>query len=135
MMSTTKTGVRAPPKREPACVAPCAKPRSVGNIQRESDRVAIGKAPASPIPKRKRINAIDPALQASTVAQVNRDHHVTMSVSARRGPIRSPSQPPGIWKIAYAHWNELRIHPMVTMEKPNSFWMDGTAEEMTTRSI
>src|ERR1700677_3481060 len=100
MMSTTKTGVRAPPNREPACVAPWAKPRSVGNIQRESDRVAMGKAPASPVPKRKRINAIDPALQAKTVAQVKRDHQVTIHVSVRRGPKRSPNQPPGIWKRA-----------------------------------
>ena len=77
-------------------MAPWAKPRSVGNIQQESDRVAIGKDPASPIPNRKRIKAIEAALQANTVAQVNRDHQLTMSVIARRGPMRSPSQPPGI---------------------------------------
>ena len=75
---------------------PCAKPRSLGKIQRESERVAIGNAPASPTPKKNRKPAIEVALQASAVADVKIDHHVTISASARRGPMRSPSQPPGI---------------------------------------
>ncbi len=52
MMNTTMGGVNAAPKREPAWVMPCAKPRSVGRIQRASDRVAMGNAPASPRPKK-----------------------------------------------------------------------------------
>ncbi len=52
MMRTTMGGVSAAPKREPACVIPCAKPRSVGRIQRDSERVAMGNAPASPTPKK-----------------------------------------------------------------------------------
>ena len=75
---------------------PCAKPRSAGSIHRESERVAIGNAPASPTPNRKRKTAIDTALQASAVTEVKTLHQVTISVSARRGPMRSPSQPPGI---------------------------------------
>ena len=110
MISTTSAGVIAPPSREPACVAPWAKPRSVGNIQRESDRVAIGKAPASPMPKRKRITAIDPALQANTVAQVKMDHQLTIRVSARRGPIRSPKPA--------ARYLEKRVGPLKRTENP-----------------
>ena len=39
-------------EREPAWVIPWAKPRSVGGIQRDSERVAMGNAPASPRPKK-----------------------------------------------------------------------------------
>ena len=38
---------------------------------------------------------IDAALQANPVAEVKIDHQVTISANARRGPMRSPSQPPG----------------------------------------
>src|SRR5215471_456781 len=95
-MNTTNGGVNAPPNREPACVKPCTNPRSAGRTQRDSDRVAIGKAPASPIPKRKRIVAMDPALQAPAVMEVKTDHHATIEAKARRGPIQSPSQAEGI---------------------------------------
>src|SRR5438046_10323284 len=76
--ATTSTGVTAAARREPACVMPCAKPRSVGSIQRESDRVAIGNAPASPKPNRNRKVTMDAALHASAVAEVNMDHQVTV---------------------------------------------------------
>ena len=98
--NATKTGVTAPPSRAPAWVTPCAQPRSEGSIQRDSDRVAIGNDPASPIPNRKRHTIIEPADQVAAVAAVKTDHHNTTPVSARRGPNRSPSHPPGIWKIA-----------------------------------
>ena len=90
----------APPRRDPACVMPCANPRSVGRIQRESDRVAMGNAPASPKPKKTWITIIDVALQASAVSAVNALHQLTTSVSARRAPMVSPSQPPGTWNSA-----------------------------------
>ena len=38
--------------------------------------------------------------QASPVAIVKVDHHTTTRVSTLRGPIRSPSQPPGTSKMA-----------------------------------
>ena len=63
-------------------------------------RIEIGNAPASPMPKRKRQTAMDSALQVRAVAEVKRLHQVTMKASARRGPIRSPSHPPGIWNSA-----------------------------------
>ena len=52
------------------------------------------------MPNRKRTAIMDGALQASVVADVNRDHQVTIMVSTRRGPHRSPSQATGIWKSA-----------------------------------
>jgi len=65
-------------------VIPCANPRSPGSIHRESDLVAIGNAPDSPTPNRNRIATIEVAFHASTVADVNTLHHVTISASARR---------------------------------------------------
>src|SRR5262249_39418011 len=98
--NTTNGGVSAPPSREPACVKPCTNPRSAGRTQRDRDRVAMGKAPASPTPNRKRIVAIDAAPQAAAVIEVKTDHHMTIAEKARRGPIQSPSQPLGIWNSA-----------------------------------
>src|SRR5580692_5479583 len=94
--ATTSGGDKAAPSLDPAWVIPCAKPRSEGNSQRESERVAMGNAPASPTPNRKRTVTIETAFQASVVAEVKIDHQVTIQVRARRGPTRSPSQPPGI---------------------------------------
>ena len=77
---------------------PCAKPRSAGSIQRDSERVAMGNAPDSPMPKMKRMATIDAAFQAKVVREVKILHQVTMIARARRGPILSPNQAPGIWK-------------------------------------
>ena len=81
------------------------------------------------------VTIIDPADQVSAVAAVKVDHQTTIPVSARRGPKRSPTQPPGIWNKAYPIWKALKIQPIVTSEKPNSCWIDGAAVEITTRSI
>ena len=40
------------------------------------------------------------ALGASAVAAVKIDHQIIAQLSTRRGPKRSPSQPPGIWASA-----------------------------------
>src|SRR5579862_1986929 len=135
MSDTTRYGVSAAASRDPACVTPCANPRSAGRIQRESERVAIGNAPASPIPNRNRTVAIDPAIHAIAVIDVNTDHHATIRVSARRGPIRSPSHPPGIWNSAYAQLNAEITQPIVIMSKPSSLRIVGTADEIDTRSM
>ena len=50
----------------------------------------------SEAPKIVRIAIIVPALHAAAVNAVNALHQVTIRVSARRGPKRSPSHPPGI---------------------------------------
>src|ERR1043166_7656283 len=110
MIATTMVGVSAAPNREPAWVTPCAKPRSVGRIQRESDRVAMGNAPASPRPKKTWIVSIEIALHAAAVRQVNALHQVTTSDRARRAPILSPNHPPGIWNSAYAMRKAKVIH-------------------------
>src|SRR5665213_4494226 len=62
MISTTIGGVSAAPKRDPACVMPCANPRSVGRIQRDSERVAIG-------------NALTVALDAAYGTRIRTRHH------------------------------------------------------------
>src|SRR5665213_971201 len=86
MMTATSAGVSAAPSLDPACVTPWANPRSEGSIQRESERVAMGNAPASPAPNRNRIAIIEEALHAMVVADVKRDHQRTIAVRARRGP-------------------------------------------------
>src|ERR1700733_1041115 len=100
MIHITRGGVIAAPSRDPACVTPCANPRSLGRIQRERDRVDIGNAPASPAPKMKRIASSDVAFQPAAVSEVKTLHQLTMIVNARRGPILSPSHPPGTWNSA-----------------------------------
>ena len=93
---TTSGGVSAAPKREAAWGKPCEKPRSSGGIQWERERVAMGKAPASPTPKRNLQAPSEAALQQSAVNEVKSDHQHTMQARARRGPTLSPNQPPGI---------------------------------------
>src|SRR5690606_18179739 len=111
------------------------QPRSEGNIQRERERVAMGNAPASPMPNRKRHTIMDAAAQVSAVAAEKNDHQVTTQVRARLGPKRSPSHPPGTWNSAYEIWKAKNIQPIVTTEKPNSSWMDGAPTPITTRSM
>jgi hypothetical protein len=60
------------------------------------------------------------AFQQNAVAQVKKLHQQTMRLSARRGPMRSPSQPPGIWNRAYPQLKADRIQAVVTVVKPNS---------------
>src|SRR5215216_2105118 len=105
MIHTTSGGVIAAPNRDPACVIPCAYPRSAGSIHRESDRVAFGNAPASPAPNRNRNVDMEAKFQESAVAEVKILHQVTIQASARRGPKRSPSHPPGNWNSAYPQRN------------------------------
>src|SRR5215813_12771533 len=94
--ATAIGGVNAAPRRAPECVMPCAKPLSPAGSQNESARVAVGNAPASPIPKKNRTTYIDHLPRANEVAAVKADHQKTNIASTRRGPNRSPSQPPGI---------------------------------------
>jgi hypothetical protein len=96
----TSTGVIAPARREPAWVVPWAMPRSPGSIQRDSARLEIGKAPASPMPIRNRQAISIGSEEAMPVRNVKTDHHTTTLAKAMRGPTRSPNQPPGIWNNA-----------------------------------
>jgi hypothetical protein len=73
MMATTIGGAIAAPARLALCVIPCTKPRSSRGYQSCIARVATGKAPASPIPNRKRTTMNDTALPAIAVAAVITD--------------------------------------------------------------
>jgi hypothetical protein len=77
-----------------------ARSRSLTGSQVVNMRVMFGKAPASPAPNSARIAINDIPLHAQPVAAVKSDHQSTIRSRTRRGPILSPSQPPGISKSA-----------------------------------
>ena len=79
---------------------PCARTRSSCGSQSVKTLVRFGKQPASPAPNRNRQTTRDARFQAQPVAAVNTDHMATTRISTFRGPIQSPSQPPGISKTA-----------------------------------
>lgn len=99
------SGVNAPPQRAASHMIDCARVRSSPVNQLPNAFVRLGKAPASPTPNRKRMAISDQNPVASPVAIVKPDHQTTIRVSTARGPMRSPSQPPGTSKIAYARLN------------------------------
>jgi len=87
--------VKAPPQRAKVHISPCARTRSRRGSHVVKDLVRFGKQPASPAPNRKRVATSEVKLQAQPVAAVKKDHHSTIRISTLRGPIQSPSQPPG----------------------------------------
>src|SRR5262245_8977152 len=93
---TTSSGVKAPPQRALSHITPTARLRSSRGSQLVNILARFGKQPASPAPKRKRVTNSDARFQAQPVAAVKNDHHTTTRMSTLRGPILSPSQPPGI---------------------------------------
>src|SRR5664280_1745922 len=95
MIATTITGVRPPATRAQACVIPPANPRSVVGSQWEKARVALGKAPASLMPKKPRTTTIETKFQAKAVTPVKNDHSSTSMDKILRGPYLSPSMPTG----------------------------------------
>jgi hypothetical protein len=98
-MSARASGaVSAPPRREPKNSTPLAMPRSRAGNHCEKLRTALGNAPASPAPNRKRTASSERLPCTVPVSIVNADHHSTMRVSTRRGPMTSPSQPEGTSK-------------------------------------
>src|SRR5215470_6819991 len=94
-----------PPRRDPRNSTPLARPRSRAGNQREKLRATLGNAPASPAPNRNRIATNDRKPRAAPVSIVNADHHNTMRVNTRRGPLTSPSQPDGTSNSEYASVN------------------------------
>ena len=113
----------------------CARSRSFTGSQVVKTRVMFGNAPASPAPKSPRVIASDHPFHAQPVAAVKKDHHSTIRISTRRGPMRSPSQPPGISKTAYAQPNADSAQPSSIVDRPSSLRMLGAATPMPTRSI
>ena len=102
---TTSNGVKAPPQRALIHMMPCARTRSAFGSQIVKALVKFGKHPASPAPKRNRATIKLRRFHAQPVAAVNMDHMMTTRISTLRGPIQSPSQPPGTSNNAYYHAN------------------------------
>src|SRR2546428_9639025 len=97
---TTSNGVKAPPQRALNHMMPCARVRSCLGSQVVKAFVKFGKQPASPAPNRNRVTSSAPRFQTQPVAAVKNDHQTTTRIKTFRGPIQSPSQPPGISKSA-----------------------------------
>src|SRR5579872_515418 len=96
----TRGAVNAPAQRAAVHRIPCARTRSRCGSQTLNAFVRFGKPPASPAPKKNCTTHIDEKFHIQPMSAVNVDHHRTMRISTRRGPIQSPSQPPGISKSA-----------------------------------
>src|ERR1700684_2802377 len=71
--ASTSGGVKAPPQRANAQSNPLALTRPRAESHMLSMRVRIGKHPASPAPKRKRITQREMKLQAAPVTAVKND--------------------------------------------------------------
>src|SRR5258706_16091718 len=97
---TPSNGVNAPPQRALTHITPTARLRSSAGSKLVNIFARLGKQPASPAPKRKRVINSEAAFHAHPVAAVKNDHQSTTRISTLRGPILSPSQPPGISKSA-----------------------------------
>src|SRR5438046_3116645 len=93
---TASSGVNAPPQRALNHITPTARLRSSRGSQLLNILAKLGKHPASPAPNRKRVTSSDIRLKTQPVAAVKNDHQITTRISTLRGPILSPSQPPGI---------------------------------------
>src|SRR5688572_8805992 len=98
----TRSGVNAPAQRALNHMNDWARVRSDAGSQIMNALVRLGKQPASPAPKRKRATTSETRFHAYPVAAVNTDHIITTRISTFRGPIQSPSQPPGISNRPYA---------------------------------
>src|SRR5690349_9978945 len=86
----------AAPIREPEKRTPLALPRSSIGSQLQMARALPGNAPASAIPKTRRMATRETKLHAAPVSAVSALHSATTTVSATRGPALSAIQPAGI---------------------------------------
>src|SRR5262245_60050319 len=115
MKYAASAGAAAPPICAHVLISACGGPRRPGGNQREITRAALGSAPASPAPNKKRINnnsrklssTIDGSnsyenFQTHPVNAVNADHQSTMRINTRRDPYQSPQYPVVGSKTAYA---------------------------------
>src|ERR1043166_2781242 len=93
---TTSSGVNAPPQRALNHITPTARLRSLQGSQLVNILARFGKQPASPAPNRKRVTSNETMFQTQPVAAVNNDQQAATRINTFRGPILSPSQPPGI---------------------------------------
>src|SRR6266576_294359 len=135
MMLTATSGVIATANRLKLCVTPCTSPRSDLANHSCMARVAMGNAPASLNPRTKRIAIRVTTPVVNPVKTTVSDQKGIIARSTLLGPKRSPSHPPGICPIAYAHKNALKTNPVAVLLSPNSFAMAGAATEMLLRSM
>src|SRR6266699_518862 len=132
---TATNGVIATANRLKLCVTPCTSPRSDFANHSCMARVAIGNAPASLSPRTKRIEISEIIPVVIPVATTVSDQKGMIARSTLLGPKRSPSHPPGICPIAYAHKNALKTNPIAVLLRPNSFAIAGAATEILLRSM
>src|SRR6266699_6291666 len=135
MMLTATSGVIATANRLKLCVTPCTSPRSDLANHSCMARVAMGNAPASLNPRTKRIAIRVTTPVVNPVKTTVSDQKGIIARSTFLGPKRSPSHPPGICPIAYAHKNALKTNPIAVLLSPNSFATAGAATEMLLRSM
>ena len=86
------------------------------------------------MPNRNLHTTRDARLHAPPVSAVKNDHITTTRMSTLRGPMRSPSQPPGISNSAYAQPNAVNAMPIWIFVSPSPSRIAGAACEMHTRS-
>src|SRR4051794_8783308 len=106
----------AAPIIETNVTAPRAIPRDSGGNQRVMTRAVLGYAPASPAPKRNRINSRDPKPNAAPDSAVKSDHHVAIRVITPRLPNRSPQCPVGTSNRQYASVKALKTRLICVLE-------------------
>src|SRR5712692_8538202 len=135
MMLTATSGVIATANRLKLCVTPWTSPRSDFANHSCMARVAMGNAPASLNPRTKRVTIREITPVVSPVPTTVSDQKGMIARSTLLGPKRSPSHPPGICPIAYAHKNALKTNPIAVLLIPNSFAIAGAATEMLLRSM
>ena len=114
-------GATTPPSCAAASMIPCTLPLSVPGNQREITRAALGNAPASPTPNKKRMAISEPSPEQTPVNAVKSDHHRTTRVRILRDPYLSPILPVGISNNPYANVNAMagaaKIAPKALSER------------------
>src|ERR1019366_5747818 len=137
MSNATSHGVSELPRREKACVMPCAKPRFSLGVQYDMARVAVGKV--APAPKPRMTRATNRLTMPCTrpVATVAPAQMMPHTVSALRGPNLSATHPPITWKSRYGYAKAENTNPICTLVSGISFRnsLEATTVLTLTRSM
>ena len=96
----TINGAMAAPVEEPIVSHEIPLDVSVIGNHRDMAAEPFGNAPASPAPNKNRAQIREKKPVVTPVSAVNKDHQSTMRMNTARCPIRSPSTPDGISKMA-----------------------------------
>ena len=92
----TRGRAKAAPRREPEKLIPCMIPLSLTGNQLKTTLARLGKAPASPAPKRNLMTIMDTKFHAAPVKAVRTDQRATIVVMTVLGPLLSASFPEGV---------------------------------------